>query len=223
MLKKYRYSILTKPMLFLLYYIIRIYSWTFRLLIENEKEWMDYLKSGGSILLCCWHQQFFSGIRHFKSYESFEPSLMVSKSKDGDIISKVAEYSGWYIVRGSSSKDGGEALKGIIKRLKQTRLAAHIVDGPRGPSGVVKAGVISIARATHAKIVPFFTSADRAWYFNSWDKFMMPKPFAKVTLHFGNMIDLDAPGIEQDFEAQRYRLESIMLPRLMHDKHLNQP
>jgi lysophospholipid acyltransferase (LPLAT)-like uncharacterized protein len=147
---------------------------------------------------------------------------MVSKSQDGDIIAKVAEYSGWYIVRGSSSKDGGEALKGMIKRLEQTRLAAHIVDGPRGPSGVVKAGVISIARATHAKIVPFSTSADRAWYFNSWDKFMMPKPFAKVTLHFGNMIDLDAPGIEQDFEAQRYRLESIMLPGLMHDKHFDQ-
>jgi len=66
------------------------------------------------------------------------------------------------------------------------------------------------------------TSADRAWYFNSWDRFMMPKPFAKVTLHFGNMIDLDTPGVEQDFEAQRCRLESIMLPRLIHDKHFNQ-
>jgi hypothetical protein len=51
---------------------------------------------------------------------------------------------------------------------------------------------------------------------------MMPKPFAKVTLHFGNMIDLDTPGVEQDFEAQRCRLESIMLPRLIHDKHFNQ-
>jgi lysophospholipid acyltransferase (LPLAT)-like uncharacterized protein len=212
MLKKYRYSILTKPMLFLLYYIIRIYSWTFRLLVENEKEWMDYLKSGGSILLCCWHQQFFSAIRRFKSYESFQPSLMISKSKDGDIIATVAEYSGWYIVRGSSSKGGGEALKGMIKRLEKTRLAAHIVDGPRGPSGVVKAGVISIARATHAKIIPFFASADRAWYFNSWDKFMMPKPFATVTLHFGNMMDLDA---EQDFESQRLHLESTMLPGLI--------
>ncbi len=66
MLKKYRYSVLTKPMLFFLYYIIRIYSRTFRLLIENEKEWMDYLKSGGSILLCCWHQQFFSLRKHLE-------------------------------------------------------------------------------------------------------------------------------------------------------------
>jgi len=154
MLKKYRYSILTKPMLFLFYFIIRIYSWTFRLHIENEKEWMDHLKGGGSILLCCWHQQFFSAIRHFKSYESLQPSLMISKSKDGDIIAKIAEYSGWTIVRGSSSKGGVEALKGMIERLEQTRLAGHIVDGPRGPSGVVKAGVISIARATHARIVP---------------------------------------------------------------------
>ena len=64
MLKKYRYSILTKPMLFLSYYIVRIYSWTFRLRIENEMEWMDYLKNGVSILRYCWHQQFFqrSGI-----------------------------------------------------------------------------------------------------------------------------------------------------------------
>jgi lysophospholipid acyltransferase (LPLAT)-like uncharacterized protein len=52
-------------------------------------------------------------------------------------------------------------------------------------------------------LFPFFTTADRAWYFNSWDKFIMPKPFAEVTLHFGSMIDLDAPAIDQDFEAPK--------------------
>ena len=79
-------------------------------------------------------------------------------------------------------------MKEVIERLSQTRLAAHIVDGPRGPAGIVKAGAISIARATEAAVVPFYTAADRAWYFNSWDRFLLPKPFARVTLRFGEMI-----------------------------------
>ncbi len=95
----------------LLYYFIRAYSWTFQLHIENEKEWMDYHAGGGTVLLCAWHQQFFAAIRHFKTYQALGPSLMISKSKDGEIIAGIAERSGWKVVRGSSSTDGRQALE----------------------------------------------------------------------------------------------------------------
>ncbi|MFA7177422.1 MAG: hypothetical protein WC114_09240, partial [Smithellaceae bacterium] len=57
-------------------------------------------------------------------------------------------------------------------------------------------------------------SADRAWYFRSWDRFMLPKPFARVTLRYGDMLDLASKAGEEDFERQRLRLQEIMLPGL---------
>lgn len=215
MFRKYRYTIASRHINFLLCLIIRLYSRTFRLTVENDKPWMEHLQQGGKILLCVWHQQFFSAIRHFKSYESFDPSLMISQSKDGDIIARIAKEQGWHTVRGSSSRDGGKALREIIQRLGNSDLAGHIVDGPRGPAGTVKSGVISIARATSAKVVPFYTTADRAWYFKSWDRFMLPKPFAKVTIRFGEMMTFADSEDDDSFERQRTALEAIMRPGLI--------
>jgi lysophospholipid acyltransferase (LPLAT)-like uncharacterized protein len=214
-LKKIDRLITSKFGLALLYHFIRTYSWTFRFRVENEQDWMTYHRKGGAVLLCVWHQQFFAAIRHFKTYQPFSPSLMISKSKDGEIIAGVAERSGWKTVRGSSSTDGRQAMGMMIDNLKEFRLAGHIVDGPRGPAGQVKAGVIRMAHAADAMIVPMYTAADKAWYFKSWDKFMLPKPFADVTLRFGKMIDFNTLSRETDFEAQRLELENTMLPALI--------
>ena len=214
MQKEYRY-LLTGKIQGAIYHLICAYSWTFNIQIENEAPWLEYLKNGGHVLLCGWHQMFFSAIRHFKNYAIYSPALMISQSKDGDIIADVAKRSGWHSVRGSSSRDGGRALKEMIAQLKQTRLSAHIVDGPKGPAGIVKAGVVSLARATGAVVVPVYARADRAWYFNSWDRFMLPKPFANVNLRFGEMLDLSSGESNENFEFQRLRLQKIMLPGLI--------
>jgi lysophospholipid acyltransferase (LPLAT)-like uncharacterized protein len=209
-------QLVTSNMILALFYrFIRAYSWTFRLRIENEQDWLAYHAGGGTVLLCAWHQQFFAAIRHFKTYEAFGPSLMISKSKDGEIIAGIAERSGWKAVRGSSSTDGRQALGIMIDNLRRFRLAAHILDGPQGPAGRVKAGVIQLAHAANAMIVPVYAAAYKAWFFNSWDRFMLPKPFAKVTLRFGEMIDFNTPNRENDFEAQRLELENTMLPGLL--------
>ena len=196
------------------YGLILLYSWTLRLKIENDKEWMDYRRNGGVVLLCTWHQQFFSAVVPFKNYKTFKPSIMISQSRDGEIVAKLALRSGWNPVRGSSSKGGSEALKKMIANLKEKKLAAHIVDGPKGPAGVVKPGVIRLAHAANAVIVSFSVSAEKAWYLNSWDKFLLPKPFSKVFLRFGEMIKFDKVKNKKIFEKQRMKLEEIMLPTL---------
>ncbi|MBU1568317.1 MAG: lysophospholipid acyltransferase family protein [Proteobacteria bacterium] len=195
----------------LLYKFIRTYSLTYRLEVQNETSWLDdYLHNNGSILLCVHHQQFFPAIRYFQRYKKFKPGLMISQSRDGDFISGVANRTGWTTVRGSSTRGGQEALKGMIDHLAAHRLAGHIIDGPRGPSGGVKPGAIRLAHATNSVIVPFYAWSDRAWHARSWDKFLLPKPFSRVVLRFGEKIIFKQTETSEDFEEQRKTLEDIM-------------
>lgn len=215
MFKKFKFLIYTRPFILFAYYLIRAYSLTFRVQVVNEKKWQDLLKQDKTILLCAWHQQFFAAIRHFKTYEKLNPGLMISQSRDGDLISGVANRSGWHTPRGSSSRGGKLALGSMIRHLSTYRFGAHILDGPTGPVGRVKAGVIKMALETGALVVPFYVNADRAWFFNSWDRFMLPKPFSRVTLTFGTEINYRPGRTRSDFEAQRKCLEETMSPYLL--------
>ena len=206
--------ITSKLFIRILYHLTRTYSRTFRLTVENEKPWLDFVKAGSRVLICAWHQQFFTFIRYFKKYKPYKPGLMISQSKDGDIVAGVAKLSGWYAARGSSSKDGQKALQEMIQRLRMTGLAAHIVDGPRGPAGYVKKGAINLAIGAESVIVPVYAIAGKAWYFNSWDRFLLPKPFSKVTIRFGDFIKITKTEDTDLIEKQRKNLEEIMLPAL---------
>ncbi|MCG8632734.1 MAG: lysophospholipid acyltransferase family protein [Desulfobacterales bacterium] len=212
MLKKLKFIIYTRPFIFFAYYLIRFYSLTFRLKVENEAQWQRLLDENKTVLLCTWHQQFFSAIRHFKTYARFNPGLMISQSRDGDLISGVANRTGWHTPRGSSSRGGKQAMGAMIDHINTYRFGAHILDGPRGPIGKVKPGAIKMALETGAIIVPFYVVADNAWFFNSWDRFMLPRPFSRVTLSFGNPIHLDTEKLP--FETLRLELEKQMTPGL---------
>ncbi len=196
------------------YYLARLYSATFRLKVINEAEWIDYLEKGGRVLICCWHQQFFIGVRLFLRYRKYSASVMISKSLDGDIASRVAAAAKVFPVRGSSSRNGGPALKEMISRLNNGRLAAHLLDGPRGPAGIVKGGAIAIASGADAAIAPVYIEADRTWYVKSWDQYMVPKLFARVTVNFCPLMKLPTIKNADDFEEQRQRLENTLQPFL---------
>lgn len=126
----------------------------------------------------------------------------------------MAKRRGWHAIRGSSLRDGREALKKMIHRLRQSGLAAHILNGPKGPAGIVKTEVIQLAHSADVVIIPFYTSADRAWYFDSWDNFFLPKHFARVVISFGNMIKLAPAADAITFERQRLDLERMMVPEV---------
>jgi len=201
---------LSKLFLFLIYRLVRGYLWTLRLNVLNEDPWLRHLSEGGKVILCSWHQQFFPAIRYFRKYRSYRPALMVSKSRDGDLIAGIASRSGWVPVRGSGSKGGKEALEQLVEHLQTHGLVGHVVDGPRGPSGKVKPGLITLAHRTGAAIVPFSVWARRAWHLDSWDRFLVPKPFSRVTLRFADMIRLEPATSREWFECQRLLVEKTM-------------
>ncbi|MFO7989284.1 MAG: lysophospholipid acyltransferase family protein [Desulfotignum sp.] len=216
MFKRLKFLIYTRPFIWFAYYLVKGYSSTFRLKIENEAHWKALLNRGKPVLLCTWHQQFFAAIIHFKQYAAYHPGLMISRSRDGDLVSGVANRVGWHTPRGSSSRGGKEALAAMISHLKEYGFGAHILDGPRGPMGRIKPGVIRMAHATGARLVPFYVTADKAWFFNSWDRFMLPRPFSNVCITFGDSIQLPPPAGPEVFEQQRQDLETLCLPRLFH-------
>ncbi len=195
--------------------LVRSYSWTFRLTVQNEQPWLDHLKAGGSVILCCWHQQFFSFVAHFRKYRCHQPGLMISRSREGTLISGVADRMGWHTVRGSSGRGGLEAMHGMIQHIRLHRFGAHIVDGPRGPIGVVKKGIIHMAHETGAVVGPVYAEASSAWSFKSWDRFFIPKPFARVCIRFGDRVALPPSREPQRLETQRAQLEATMLPGLV--------
>ncbi len=210
-----------KFVVFLFYLFIRGYLLTIKVKIENEKEWFNKVNTGTPVLLCCFHQQFFYMVRCFRKYFVHQAAIIISQSRDGDIGALIAQFSGVKTCRGSSSKGGKKAMEEMIAFLSSNpnRFGINLVDGPQGPLGKVKPGSIRIAQKAGALIVPVYFISKRVWQMNSWDKFIVPKPFSNVTMKFGELMQVDDDKSKQRFEAGRLKLEQTMAPYLVTNKN----
>ncbi|PID40560.1 MAG: hypothetical protein CR984_02595 [Proteobacteria bacterium] len=170
--------------------------------LENEKRILDEY---GSIVYASWHQRFFPGITFFASRQPI--AIIVSQSHDGEMIARVVDYLGWRAVRGSSKHGGVGALKEIRTLTNKGYRFGHIVDGPQGPFGVVKPGLLTIAQFAGAPIVPAIISAERYWIINSWDRFIIPKPFSRILLRFTDPIDVPRRLGADAFERLRQHIQ----------------
>ncbi|MDD4224346.1 MAG: lysophospholipid acyltransferase family protein [Candidatus Cloacimonetes bacterium] len=124
-------------------------------------------------------------------------AVMVSRSRDGELIARPLARLGFLPVRGSTSRSGSQALRTLVD-LAQTRSLALTPDGPKGPAGSVQPGVLQLALLAGIPIIPVAARADRQWRLNSWDGFRIPKPFSKLTAVYGHQIRL---GSREDFPA----------------------
>lgn len=218
MFRDFKSIIHTRTFSVFTYYFLMMYLSTLRIRVTNLHHLHNLLDNGETVLLCGWHQQFFSAIRNFKRFNKYKPAIMISRSRDGEFISRIAHKVGWRTVRGSSSKGGRRAMSAMISHLATHKLAAHILDGPQGPIGKVKPGAIKMAHLSGAFIVPFYVVADNAWYFNSWDKFMLPKPFSRVGIYYDEPIKFTPGESSEEFEKQRQQLEDTMKKWLVLNK-----
>ena len=188
-------------------FIVKILSLTYVLKIVDPQNERDCLEKEG-IIYASWHQRFFPGITFFATRKPI--AILISKSRDGEFIAHIANILGWRAVRGSSSKGGSEGLQQLKELARSGYRIGHIVDGPKGPPCVVKPGLLRIAQVSGMAIVPTITSSQKNWAFRSWDRFLVPKPFSRVIIRFGEPIYIPPDLDEEEFEKKRLLIEQKM-------------
>ncbi len=188
-------------------------AWFIRLLmrscrvavVEGIKEQEEALaKSGGRAVYVTWHQRmsyhfYYGGFRGI--------TIMVSKSRDGEYAARLAYRLGYRCVRGSSTLGAIEALREMIRITKAGCVTGMLADGPQGPPRIVKLGTVAIARASGLPVLGVVWGADRAWVFNSWDRYMVPKPFARIAIYHCNPVWVPADARGPDLERCRKEVE----------------
>ncbi|MEB2346746.1 MAG: lysophospholipid acyltransferase family protein [Deltaproteobacteria bacterium] len=160
-----------------------------------------------------WHRALFPAAWRFRDLGAAIP---VSRSRDGDRIVAVLDRLGYGpSPRGSSSRGGPGALAGAIRAAREGRVIGVLCDGPRGPARRCKPGVLAIARATGLPLHPVAIAARPALTFPSWDRTVLPLPFARVLVAGGAPIPVPADAGREELERLRQALEQE-LERLQH-------
>jgi len=174
-------------------YVLRGLSATWRVRIIDPDGMIDSVRSGRrQVVAAFWHRQIPAIMCVHRGQAWCVP---VSEHRDGEYVAHVMERHGFRAVRGSATRGGLKALRGMLAAVKEGWSLAITPDGPRGPRYAVHPGVLMLARGTGLPIYPVGVGTGRAWEFKSWDAFVVPKPFTRVVVAFG------PPLVSQDVAA----------------------
>lgn len=175
----------TKIISQLIYYFIRLLNLTYRYKfvgLENKEEARSKHPKR-SFVFAIWHQNLIPGIL---AHGDEKYTMIISESKDGEIVAVTCEKLGHQPSRGSSTRGGKKALLEMVRNVKSGIPGALTVDGPKGPPQIVKPGVIELARLANCAIVPMSPYPEKFWVIKkSWDQFRIPKPFSTIVIAIG--------------------------------------
>lgn len=154
---------------------------TVRFESEGDRYYREFIDAGKPVIYALWHGRLLPlGYRHRQQ----GVIGLISRSKDGEYLTGALERWGFGAVRGSSSRGGMEALRGLVRETRRGRSLAITPDGPRGPRQKLKSGVLVAAQLSGLPIIPVSATADRGWWPERWDRFLVPKPFAHVRIRY---------------------------------------
>ncbi len=185
---------------FPLFVLVALWRATLRIRLVGRETREAIERSGRPVLHAIWHQRMVAGILRFPWTGTV---TMASRSRDGDVIAGFLSWWGFRAVRGSSSRGGGEALTEMVEALRgTTRWAALTPDGPRGPARRCKPGVLRLAEELDAPIMPVGTSSARPRFLRSWDRYLLPMPFSRCAVVFGEGLRRRAGESDESFLAR---------------------
>ncbi len=160
-------------------------------------------------IYCFWHRCALPALLYFRG--KLRCSILVSQSFDGELIARTIERFGFDAVRGSSSREGAAGLLGLRRAIEAGFIAVFTADGPRGPRYRSKIGPVKLAQMTKAPVGILYLLPERAWVANSWDGFLIPKPFSRVAVSWAHKVP--APAFDagaEELEATRVAVEAAM-------------
>jgi lysophospholipid acyltransferase (LPLAT)-like uncharacterized protein len=181
--------------------LIRLWFATCRVKVRGDGPLREFARHDTGIA-AFWHYSF---LYLFYYFRKFPAAVMVSASRDGEYIARLAQRMGHVPVRGSSNRGGVKALRAMIEQLQQGKNSAIVADGSQGPARRAQAGCILMASKSGKPIFPVAWATNRAIIFNSWDRTVMPLPFAAIVVRVGD--PLVVPPAISAAQVEAYRLE----------------
>lgn len=191
-------------------WVLRLFSLTIRKEYLHEEYPQEFWNQGRYIIISFWHQRLLMMpfLRHWGTV-----GMMISQHRDGEFIARAVKQFGVNSVRGSTTRGGLSALRGMVRFFRTGANLAITPDGPQGPKHVVQIGVIDLARQTGAPILPVTYCASRKKEFASWDNFILPFPFCKVVYLWGEPLfvprDADPDRMEECRQLLQERMRQI--------------
>lgn len=188
-------------------YALKALLATARFRTDAESHWRGFVERREAVIFVLWHGRLLPLTYHHRGRGIV---ALISQSGDGEYIARVVRHWGYLTARGSTSRGGERALRDLLRHARSGRSIAVTPDGPRGPREQIKPGVMLLAQRTGLPMIPIAAGADRAWWFEGWDRFLVPKPFARIRIAYGapHYVARDADG--DALEAARLRLEGAM-------------
>ncbi len=182
--------------------LLRLLGRSWRISVEGPD---PFAAGPGPHLGAFWHRNALIAAYMFRD-KGF--SVPVSRSRDGDLITGLLLGLGYEMPpRGSSSRGGAAALRGLVRMVESGTTISIQTDGPRGPARVSKHGMVSLARRTGRPISPLAMSARPCIQFSSWDATLLPLPFARVVCHFGPPLEVPRDAEPSEEEEIRFTLD----------------
>ena len=158
-------------------------------------------KKTGNVIYAFWHNRLLLLVY---THRRQGIHVMVSRSRDGEMISRTIQRFGFGTVRGSSSRGGAPAQLRLLKRLAGGVDVGVSPDGPRGPRYHVQMGVIHLAQKSGRPVIPITVAASKKLVLRSWDGFLVPCPFARAILVYGEPVEVRP---HSNLEEVRQKLE----------------
>ena len=193
-------------------YVLTVYK-TSKVNLKNRKKIENLLERNESFIYSFWHDQLLMCPLTWQSNSNIK--VLISKHRDGDIIAQLISNLGFEAIRGSTHKTNKIKNKGgllsarkMIKSLKNGISIGISPDGPKGPRHKVSEGILSISRLSKSVILPVGIGFKKKWVLNTWDKFIIPKPFNEITVVWGDPIS--AITNEKNNHQFKIKLESKM-------------
>jgi len=190
-------------------WLIRLIGLLARKEIIGDASVCKLWRNGEPVILASWHDQL---LLIPLGYAGPGGQILISRSRDGELIARTVKYLGHHAVRGSSSRGGSAAFKQLLRLAKQPYDIGITPDGPRGPRHLIKDGVVQLTRLSGRAVVPVALVSSRGHRFKSWDRFLLPYPFGRIVYSYGEPLYC---GRDEDPEQFKHKLQQAMI-----DNHL---